>query len=609
MLQQMRSAAKYVWLFIAVTFVGAYLIFDTSGLLGRAPVTATTAVATVNGRDIPYQTWLEATNQLAQQQEQQSGRGLTLDERQRVEQQALDQLVGEILLEEEFKDRGIRVTDDEVRDAAQFAPPPQLAGSPELQTDGRFDPVKYRRYLSSPAARASGVLAQLEQYYRTEIPRQKLFQQVAGNAFVTDAQLWRTYQDQNDSAVVSFVAWAPSQVPDAEVSVNDAELERWFDARRKEFDRPGRAVVTVLRIPRVVTAADSAAARGKVEALRAEITSGRRTFEDAARSESVDTASGSRGGDLGRGTRGRFVAPFETAAYGLGVNEVSQPVLTQFGWHLIKVTEKKGDTLALRHILVPIRQSDSSATRTDRRADSLSAIAAGAEQPSRLDSAAKVLGLQKEQLVAFENEPLVSGGTYIPSVSAWAFGGAQPGETSDLFDGEDGYFLARLDSLTEGGVPSFESVKEEVRRRVLREKKLEKLVTIAGELSKQAAAGSLEQAASAKGLNVTQSIAFNRLMLVPGLGQLNEAIGAAFGLPVGRVSAPIRTNEGVYVLRVDRRREADRAAFEAQKAEQRQTVLGALREQRVREFIDNLRRSAEVEDHRKDIQRATARQG
>lgn len=609
MLQQMRSAAKYVWLFIAIAFVGAYLIFDTSGLIGRAPVTATTAVATVNGRDIPYQAWLETTNQLAQQQEQQAGRGLTLDERQRIEQQAFEQLVGEVLLEQEFSSRGIRATDDEIRDAAQFAPPPQLANAPELQTEGRFDPVKYRRYLASPAARASGVLQQLELYYRNEIPRQKLFQQVAGNAFVTDAQLWRTYQDQNDTAVVSYVAWAPSTVPDGEVSVTDAELERWYQQRRKEFERPGRAVVSVVRIPRTITAADSAAARRRVDSLRAEIVSGRRSFEEVARAESADTVSGNQGGDLGRGPRGRFVQPFETAAFALGVNEVSQPVLTQFGWHLIKVTEKKGDTLALRHVLVAIRQSDSSATRTDRRADSLSAIAAGAEVPARFDSAAKVLGLQKEQLVAFENEPLVSGGSYVPSVSAWAFGGAKPGETSDLFDGEDGYYLARLDSLSEGGIPEFEDVKEEVRRRVLRDKKLEKLMTTAADVAKQASQTSLEQAAAARGLNVTQTIPFTRLMLVPGLGQANQAVGAAFGLPVGKVSAPIRTNEGVYVLRVDRRTEADRAAFEAQKAQQRQQVLAALREQRVREFLDNLRRTADIEDHRKDIQRAAARQG
>ncbi len=71
------------------------------------------------------------------------------------------------------------------------------------------------------------------------------------------------------------------------------------------------------------------------------------------------------------------------------MGEVSQPVLTQFGYHLIKVDSRKGDTLTMRHILLRIQQSDSSATRSDRLADSLSRMAAAQESPAKFDSAAK----------------------------------------------------------------------------------------------------------------------------------------------------------------------------------------------------------------------------
>ena len=54
-----------------------------------------------------------------------------------------------------------------------------------------------------------------------------------------------------------------------------------------------------------------------------------------------DTVSGNNGGDLGRGTRGRFVKPFEDAAYALRPRELSQPVLTQFGYHLIEITGRE----------------------------------------------------------------------------------------------------------------------------------------------------------------------------------------------------------------------------------------------------------------------------
>ena len=64
----------------------------------------------------------------------------------------------------------------------------------------------------------------------------------------------------------------------------------------------------------------------------------------------------------------RFVPAFEETAYVLAPGQLSEPVLTQFGYHVIRVDARQGDTLALRHILVPVGQSDSSAARTDDRA-------------------------------------------------------------------------------------------------------------------------------------------------------------------------------------------------------------------------------------------------
>ena len=61
-----------------------------------------------------------------------------------------------------------------------------------------------------------------------------------------------------------------------------------------------------------------------------------------------------------------FLDAFETAAEALKPGEISQPVLTQFGYHLIRLDSRNGDTLALHHILLRITQSDSDADRTDR---------------------------------------------------------------------------------------------------------------------------------------------------------------------------------------------------------------------------------------------------
>jgi len=148
LLQAMRASAKYIWIIIVVLFVGGFLLAQTSGLLGRAPVTTTTAVATVNGEDILATTWYQATQNLEQEETQRSNQSISLDERQRLTDQAFDQLVADALLRQEYRRRGITVSDDEILQAARYSPPPQLMQAPDLQTDGQFDPAKYQRFLS-----------------------------------------------------------------------------------------------------------------------------------------------------------------------------------------------------------------------------------------------------------------------------------------------------------------------------------------------------------------------------------------------------------------------------------------------------------------------------
>ncbi len=608
MLESFRNQAKYIWILLIIAFVGGFLLVETSGLLGRSPVTATTAVASVNGQEIPYQTWLTLSQNLAQQQEEQAGRGLSLDERARVEDQAFEQLVNEILLQQEYKKRGIQVTDAEITEAAKFAPPPQLRRASELQTDGRFDPAKYERFLRSPAAKQQGLLFQLESYYREEIPRQKLFQQIASEVWVTDARLWEAFRDQRDTAVATFVQFTPEDQNVSPPAVSDAEVKAYYESHKADFDRPGRALVSLVNITRAVTAADSSAARERVLGLRREIAAGTRSFEDAAKAESADSVSGRDGGSLGSGPRGRFVPEFEKAAFALKPGQLSEPVLTQFGFHLIKVDSRKGDTLSLRHILVRIAQSDSSATRTDRRADSLSSAAAGSDVAAKFDSAAKKFSLVPVQLIAIQGEPVIGlDGRPVPSVSAWAFGGAKVGETSDLFDDENAYYLARLDSLQLGGVQPLERVKDEIRAKLGRQKAIRTLDTRALAFADAAKRRGMAAAATEAGLALNAGRPFTRLTAVAGLGRANEAIGAAFTLPIGQVSAPIETTEGLVVMSVDRRVAADSAAWVAQKAQQREFLLRTLREQRVREYLEFLRKSSGVKDKRREIQEAVRR--
>ena len=92
------------------------------------------------------------------------------------------------------------------------------------------------------------------------------------------------------------------------------------------------------------------------------------------------------------------------------------------------------------------------------------------------------------------------------------------------------------------------------------------------------------------------------------LGSIGEALGAAFVLPVNTVSVPIRQIDGVYVLRVDARKPADKVAFEAKKKEIRAQRLQALKQQRLQAYYADLKKSAKIEDRRKEISARARRQ-
>jgi peptidyl-prolyl cis-trans isomerase D len=600
----MRSAAKYVWIIVFITFVGGFLLLDTSGLLGTDALTPSTRVAKVNGRDILYGEWTQRLQNASQQQADQIGRPLNLDESRELETRILEEMIMEILLEEEYRRRGITASEEEIIHAADAIPHPDLIRSPELQTEGRFDPEKYHRWLQSPSTRAAGWLIFLESYYRAEIPRRKLLEQVVSDVHITDAEMWSKWRDVHDSAQVSFIAITPeTHVDSIPVVVTEDEIRRHYDDNQDLYRQSGRATVSVVHLPRILTGADTIAARERVATLRSEILAGDDTaFAAVARRESDDARTSVNGGLLNKGVRGQFYGPsFDTAAFALSNGQVSQPVLTPFGYHLIQLVDRNQDTVTLRHLLAEIRPGDSAAVALDRRADSLSSFAAESQDPTQLDKAANLLGIPVRQALVFGGQPLVLEGRYVPSASAWAFSGARPGETSQLFDADEGFYLARLDSLIEEGVAPLSESTDVIRMLLERKKKLDALYPVADGIARRAASGTLEAAAAEAGASVQKTEMFSRLSFVAGIGRDNEAIGAAFALPTGAISTPVTTEDAVFVLRLDRRVNADRDAWLLQRDLQRQLLMQSMQQERVQAFLRGLREKATVVDERKKL--------
>ena len=176
MLRTMREKTKIIMLILAVAFVG-WLVFDVGmGVTGRQSPT-TRDLGSVDGSPIKYQEWLQTYQAMAEQERQRvPGQALTREDQKALEDGAFEQLVEARLLKEAYKRRGIVVTDEEIRDAARRFPPEEVTGARDFQTDGKFDPNKWQRFLAS-GTQPEFLLA-LEQRYRAELPRLKLLEAV-----------------------------------------------------------------------------------------------------------------------------------------------------------------------------------------------------------------------------------------------------------------------------------------------------------------------------------------------------------------------------------------------------------------------------------------------
>src|SRR5256885_1716164 len=342
MLRAMRENAKWIFYILAFAFVG-WLVFDVGmGVTGRGQYGGADVVLKVNGRAVHVPQYQQALQAAYDQYRHQGAGRLTREDEQQISDQVVKQLVQQVLFEQEYKRLGITVSDEEVIQAARSSPPPEIMGTPEFQTNGQFDISKWQRFLASGSD--PRFLEQLEARYRDQIPQLKLAQYVTADVYVSDAKLWRIYRDLHEAVTVALLAVRPDQIGDADTPVSDAELEGYYRAHAAEFKQRAMAFLSFVAVSRVPDAADSAAARARVRRLRAEAVQGPAKFEEVAKRESADSVSGAKGGDLGwiRPDASGFDPLFLKGLKGLTPGEVSAPVLSSFGYHLIRVDAARG---------------------------------------------------------------------------------------------------------------------------------------------------------------------------------------------------------------------------------------------------------------------------
>lgn len=608
MMQFFRSIAKPLILVTAIAFF-IWLVVDLSGLSGGGGLLTRTSVGKVNGTTVDLRTFQANVQQATQERQSRTGGSLGLEEQAEVRDQVWEQSIQEIIFRAEYDRYGIRASDDEVASAIRSSPPQDLISEPFFQTDGKFDPDKYRAWLGS--AQGQQVVPILEARYREQILRGKLFQRVIADVTISVPALWERFRDEKETVRVGVLTVDPRlAVADSSVRVSADEVERYYKDHKSEFDRKPAAFVSYLTIPRLPNAADTSAARARIVALHAEIAGGT-SFAEVAKRESADTISGKLGGDLGEMQRARVDSSFGAAAMSLPIGKLSDPVLSQFGYHLIEVESRKADSFKARHILIPIEVTGAHRDLLDKQADSLEKLGAERLERSALDTAARALNLR----IATAG-PLVEGlivslpeAGSVPDVSIWAFQ-AKPGEHSPVIEAEKSFVVFRLDSLHQGGVPPFAEVRSEVEDRVRLAKKIEAARGLADRLAAQArgtgtASGTpLWQLTAQAGMSYKAEGPFSRLtppFRDPAL------VGAAFAAQAGGIAGPVASEDSkVYLMQILERVPADSAEFVKGLQLIRSQALQAARQSRVQAYLAALRSSARIVDYRADIFKTSA---
>jgi peptidyl-prolyl cis-trans isomerase D len=369
--------------------------------------------------------------QARQQQRQQLGDAFdpsvfeSVDNKRKV----LDSMIDQRVLRMAADRSGIAIGDAQVRQ--------EIQNIPAFQADGKFDPQRYQLVLQSQVPPRTP--RQFQEEVREGLKQSLIPTRIAESSFVTDAELDRLLRLTGETRDVGFVV-LPQPTPDA-APVTDAEIQGWYsshasayrapetvtleyidldasklvvpppseDALRQRFQQQqAHAAAADQRLAshilvKVDAGANEAtwkAAEAKARQIAEQARQPGADFAALARADSQDEGSKAAGGDLGWIEKGAMPKPFEDALFAMQAGQVSEPVRTEFGWHVIQLREIKTGTKATfeeMHDQLAREQADADRERayndlTGKIVDDV------LKNPTSLASAAKLAGQPVQQL-------------------------------------------------------------------------------------------------------------------------------------------------------------------------------------------------------------------
>ncbi|MDG5815104.1 peptidylprolyl isomerase [Chitinispirillales bacterium ANBcel5] len=461
MISKMRETAPIIMLIILVAFVGGTIFLDWGMNVGDRSVA--TVAGKINGQEVSLHLFDRMVN-MERQRLNESGQDIPPQQYRMIPQQVWEQEVQRVLLTDVFEKMRLEATPTELLEYVKRNPLPGMEEEPAFQTDGVFDTAKYVQFLSNPQNyNMYPFLREIERHTRDVVaPAQKLETLLRASVFASPSEVKYNHRTQQEQGVFEYIKVGKNNFRVDENAIDEEMLKDYYRANRSSFEREEKANLLFVKFPIEVTEFDKSVYRAELEDIKQLIESGERTFKDLAQGESDDRGSAEKGGDLGWFGRNAMVPEFEEVAFSLEVGEISDPVETNFGFHLIKVEEREErdgeEQVRARHILRFIEPTLETIESIRGKADSLREVAL---EKGFLEAAKQFPSIRVDSTGTFTEGGMIPRIGYVPGLQRFAFD-EEVGSISERLENEDAIFVVNLKEKLSSGVQPFEVVRSEI---------------------------------------------------------------------------------------------------------------------------------------------------
>jgi peptidyl-prolyl cis-trans isomerase D len=607
MLDRMRRHKSWLKWSLAIVCVSFVLLYIPSflGDSTQGAASNSSVVASVDGREITAAQFRRVYQQQMQQYRQ--SYGANMDERL-LKQLGIDQRIVQQMIQEEAslaeaKRLGITASDAEVRE--------RILSLPAFQDNGQFiGDERYRQLLQmqNPPMRPSD----FEDQVRRGIVAEKLQAAVTGWITVSDRDVETEFRKRNEKVKLEVVNFPADKFRDgltatdedvakyfndhkeqyrvgekrkvrfltidqealrAKASVTGQQIERYYNDNIQQYSTPEQVRASHILIKTTGKAEEDDAAKKKAEDLLAQIKKGA-DFAELARKNSQDEGSAVKGGDLDFFPRGQMVAEFDKVAFELQPGQVSDLVKSQFGYHIIKVTDKRpATTKTLAEVRGQIEDQLKSEQAQAAAQKLANEVAGELKKPADFEKVAKTRGLQTGESGLFLQDEPIAGIGFSPAVGQSAFS-MKEGEVSDAIRTPQGYAFITVTGKQDAYVPKLDEVKAKVRDDVLKQKAIEKARATAATVAASAKNGDFDKAVKAASLEPKTTELIARGAPIGDAGVSPKLEAAAFALPAGSVSDAVVTENGAAVVKVLERKDPTPEELAKERDNLRNELLG-----------------------------------